>query len=615
MPAEVATIDVAELRGLLDRIAPLIAPADHATLTMLLNTHLGLLRELRESTATIARLRRLAGIESSEKTRVVLSRNKGSQNGSGPEGPSASEGDGSGVGSAPLGADPLITSSEGHRPGGDEAAAEGGPVTPPPPSSPPAPEPPPEEAEKTPEGHGRLGVSDYPDARHCPIPHESLRLGQSCPLCGKGKLYALEPAHWVRITGQPPLVAECTCLEQLRCSACGRSFTAKAPSEIATVGRIDVMAVAVIAHLRYLGGMPHHHLEHIQANLRTPLPASTQWEAVAEGFETIRPVLEELRREAAQGDVFFIDDTRGPVLEFMGKRRAALVKKGELPHPDRTGLFTTGVVSRRFLGHDVALFMTGRPHAGENLAEVLQCRDPGLELPILMADALASNTALGCAVVEAHCIAHARRYWVDQLQNHPQECTYFLTRLAVVFKVDAQSHADRLSAEQRLAVHQEHSQPVMDELKAWMERQFQQRLVEPNSGLGHAINYMLKRWETFTVFLRVPGAPLENNAAERALKAAIRHRRNSLFYRNARGARVGDGYMSVLYTAELCGENSFAYLVELLRHPDAVAQSPRDWLPWTYRATLARMAGGGPGDPSCARAGPLCAREGKRLAA
>jgi hypothetical protein len=156
MPAEVATIDVAELRGLLDRIAPLIAPADHATLTMLLNTHLGLLRELRESTATIARLRRLAGIESSEKTRVVLSRNKGSQNGLGPEGPSASEGDGSGVGSAPLGADPLITSSEGHRPGGEEAAAEGGPVTPPPPSSPPAPGPPGEEAEKTPEGHGRL---------------------------------------------------------------------------------------------------------------------------------------------------------------------------------------------------------------------------------------------------------------------------------------------------------------------------------------------------------------------------------------------------------------------------------------------------------------------------
>lgn len=617
MPAEVATIDVAELQGLLDRIAPLIALADHATLTMLLNTHLGLLRELRESTATLGRLRRLVGIMSSEKTRVVLGRDKGGQDATGPDRPSPSEGDGSGVGSvsAAGGADPVITSSEGHRPGGgDEATAEGGGVTQPP-SSPPVPEPPPDEAEKRRKGHGRLGVSDYPDARHCPIPHESLRLGQICPLCGKGRLFALEPAHWVRITGQPPLVAECTCLEQLRCSACGRTFTATAPSEIATGDRIDVMAVAVIGHLRYVGGMPHHRLERIQANLRTPLPASTQWEAVAAGYVIVHHVIEQLRWEAAQGDVIFVDDTHGPVLEFMGKRRAALVEKCELPNPDRTGLFTTGLVCRRWLGHDVALFMTGRQHAGENLAEVLERRDPALEPPILMSDALAANTPEECAVVQAHCIPHARRYWVDQLQNHPQECTYFLTRLALVFKVDTQSRADRLSAEQRLRLHQELSQPVMDELKAWMERQFEERRVEPNSGLGRAINYMLKRWETFTVFLRVPGAPLENNAAERALKAAIRHRRNSLFYRNARGASVGDGYMSVLYTAELNGENSFAYLVELLRHPDAVAKSPRDWLPWTYRATLVRMAGGGTAEHHPDRAGPLCAREDERPAA
>jgi hypothetical protein len=610
MAAGVATIDVAELQMLLDRIAPRIAPGDHEMLAQLLKTHLGLLRELRESTATLARLRRLVGIVSSEKTRSVLGRDKAGQDGSGPDRPSALEGDGSGAGngSAGPGAGAAIASSEGHR---AEPAFDGRPGIPPPP----APERPPAEAEKRRKGHGRLGVSDYPDARHCPIPHDALRVGQRCPLCGRGKLYALEPAHWVRIVGQPPLRAECRCLEELRCSACGRTFTAQAPPEIATGDRIDVTAVAITAHLRYLGGMPHHRLERIQANLRTPLPASSQWEAVAAGFEIVRHVVDELRQEAAQGDVFFVDDTRGPVLEFTGKRRAALVEQGELPNPKRTGLFTTGLVSRRFLGHEVALFTTSRQHAGENLTELLRLRGPGLERPILMADALAANTALGCPVLEAHCIPHARRYWVDQLENHPQECSYFLTRLALVFKVDAQSRADRLSIEERLALHQEHSQPVMDELKAWMERQFQERLVEPNSGLGQAINYMLKRWDTFTLFLRVKGAPLENNTAERALKMAIRHRRNSLFYRNPHGARVGDGYMSVLYTAELNGENSFAYLVELLRHADAVAQSPRDWLPWTYRATLARIAGGGAGDPSSARAGPLSAREDERPAA
>jgi hypothetical protein len=203
-----------------------------------------------------------------------------------------------------------------------------------------------------------------------------------------------------------------------------------------------------------------------------------------------------------------------------------------------------------------------------------------------MCDALASNTAEGCTVVEAHCIPHARRYWVDQLQNHPQQCTYVLTRLALVFKVEAQSRADRLCAEERLRLHREQSQPGMDELKAWMERQFEQRLV---LGQQHGRK-----------------SAQDGNPSPPQLA----------LLRNARGARVGDGYMSVLYTAELNGENSFVYLVALLRHPDAVAKTPRDWLPWTYRATLARIADSGAGErPNSARAGPPSAREDERPAA
>ena len=71
---------------------------------------------------------------------------------------------------------------------------------------------------------------------------------------------------------------------------------------------------------------------------------------------------------------------------------------------------------------------------------------------------------------------------------------------------------------------------------------------------------------------------------------AIRHRRSSLFYRSERGAEIGDLFMSLIYTAELRGENPFDYLTEVLRHEQAAAASPADWLPWTYRATLARLA-------------------------
>ena len=123
-----------------------------------------------------------------------------------------------------------------------------------------------------------------------------------------------------------------------------------------------------------------------------------------------------------------------------------------------------------------------------------------------------------------------------------------------------------------------------------MRAQFDEKRIEPNSGMGTAINYMLKRWSKFTLFLRVPGAPLTNNITERALKAAIRHRNNSLFYLTQHGAEVGDTYMSIIYTARINGANPFDYLTTLLGHAREVAQTPAEWMPWSYRDTLARLA-------------------------
>jgi hypothetical protein len=115
-------------------------------------------------------------------------------------------------------------------------------------------------------------------------------------------------------------------------------------------------------------------------------------------------------------------------------------------------------------------------------------------------------------------------------------------------------------------------------------------LVEPNSALGDAISCLLKYWEKLTLFLRVPGAPLDNNIRERALKKAILHRKNALFYKTCRGAHVGDIFMSLIYTCELCGTNPFDYLTELERHADRAASNPRNWMPWNYRETLDHLS-------------------------
>ena len=106
--------------------------------------------------------------------------------------------------------------------------------------------------------------------------------------------------------------------------------------------------------------------------------------------------------------------------------------------------------------------------------------------------------------------------------------------------------------------------------------------------MGKALNYILRHWDRLTLFLRQPDAPLTNNACERQLKLAIRYQKNSYFYRNARGAEVGDVYMALTYTAMLNEKSPVHYLTALLEHPEAIAEDPEAWLPWNYEATLAR---------------------------
>ena len=122
-------------------------------------------------------------------------------------------------------------------------------------------------------------------------------------------------------------------------------------------------------------------------------------------------------------------------------------------------------------------------------------------------------------------------------------------------------------------------------LQAWLRAQFAEKKVEPNSGLGEAITYLLKHWDPLMLFLRKAGAPLDNNICERALKKAILHRKNSLFYKTRNGAQVGDLYMSLIHTCELNGANPFDYLAELQNHATELAQHPAAWMPWNYRET------------------------------
>jgi len=176
------------------------------------------------------------------------------------------------------------------------------------------------------------------------------------------------------------------------------------------------------------------------------------------------------------------------------------------------------------------------------------------------------------------------------VENFPEECRYVLETLGGVYHYDALAREQKLSAEERLRFHQEQSGPLMTGLHEWMEAQLAEHKTEPNSGLGKAITYLLNHWSKLTLFLRRPGAPLDNNIVERALKKAILNRRNALFYKTLNGAQVGDLFMSVIHTCELNGANPFDYLTELQRHAEELKHNPSEWMPWNYRETLARLA-------------------------
>jgi transposase len=447
---------------------------------------------------------------------------------------------------------------------------------------------PPEAPKDKPNGHGRTPASAYTGATRVAVAHPALKHGGTCPECPKGKVYAQkEPRPLVRIVGQAPLAATVYNLEQLRCNACGQMFTAPEPEGVGPQ-KYDETAAAMIAQLKYGSGVPFNRIENLEKRMGVPLPAATQWEIVEEAAVLLKPALEEFIRQAAQGELFHNDDTHVVILRIERP-----------PGDERTGVFTSAVVAvvREPPGAEgaperrIALYFSGRQHAGENLGDVLKRRAAELGPAIQMSDALSRNVpklSAGVELLLANCMTHGRRQFVEVAGNFPAECRFVLETLGGVYANDAVAREQKMTPVARLDFHRQHSQSLMEELERWMREQFSERKVEPNSGLGKAITYMQRHWKALTLFLRQAGAPLDNNICERALKLVVLHRKNALFYRTLNGAHVGDLFMSLIHTCALNSINSFDYLVELMRHAAEVAANPREWMPWCCRATLGR---------------------------
>ncbi len=551
-------IEEAEVERLIEQAQQgILDAAGQKRIVPLLRTLVWLQRTLFETRISLSKLKKvLFGKRTEKSTRKSQNPPSGSSDSGKGAGETPPDGD---LAHPPVGSEDTPADSPSDTHAGEGSSAGGG-------------------SKPQPRGHGRLGAADYPGAEHIFCPHDQYRTGDRCPECARGRLYPSRPLVRLRFDGQPLAKVTHFDLEQLRCGACGALFAAQLPPEAGSkTYAVSLKVNLAVAH--YHMGLPFKRIESFQRLLGMPLPDATQWELVEQVADSGYPVYEQLKRLGAQQTLVYQDDTGARVMSMIKENRAE-------PPPERKGMYTTAL---QFEGeHAICLYLTGRRHAGENLDAILAHRDPDLPPIQWMSDGLAANTPTQHKdrALDISCLIHGRRQFVDIDDFFPNECTRVIDAIAAIYKHEAHCKEQQLTPEQRLAYHQAHSREVMDELKSWMGQQFEDKQVEPNSRLGGAFKYLLKRWDALTRFLHILGAPLDNNTAERALKIILRYRKNSLFYANEHGAYVGDVLTSLIETCRLAGVNPLNYLSALMENRSAVFADPGAWLPWNYRDNL-----------------------------
>lgn len=425
-------------------------------------------------------------------------------------------------------------------------------------------------------GHGRMGFAVYKNAQHITVAHNTYKAGDNCPeKCG-GKLYPLAPGHVTRIVGNPPITVNVYEVSKLRCSSCTMVFTADLPPGVSKE-KYDYATKAQIAVQKYFMGSPFYRQQDYYAMLESPIADATQFELCEQVADAGYRVVGALEKIAANAELVHFDDTHAKILSVIAQNKA-----NEDQEP--IGTHTTGIIAKTSDEKTIALFYTGTHHAGENLTALLQHRVDDKEKIVAMCDALAANMPKSLQAIICNCMGHGFRKFRDLLDYFPEICLHVMQELSRVYEFDEQTKD--MSKLERLAFHREHSKPIMLKLHTYLKKQLADKLVEPNSSLGKVIKYMLKHWKRLRRFLTTPGAPIDNNIVERALKIPIRNRKNAMFYKTLHGATIGNILISLIYTAKLANINPIEYLVALQENKSAVHKNPEEWVSWQYKETL-----------------------------
>ena len=440
--------------------------------------------------------------------------------------------------------------------------------------------------------HGRTAASDYTGLPIEPVSHTDEKISSgSCPDCANcdsdGKLYPLPPSSVIMLESQPLISGTHYQLERSRCRLCNKYFTADLPSHHQGQSKYTHSCYTQIAIWHYYAGVPFKRLEMLQQAQGVPLSDATQYDLMKTMYEdVIDVVVGELRQEAADSTTLFFDDTSATIVEQIIENKKAETKK------DKSSIHATALLAENN-GNKICLFDTGTEPAGKSMKKLLKLlkQRKSTKKFITMSDASPVNfedleDSLMVKWIISLCLVHSRRKFNELLTDEDQDIQLVLDIMSKVYQNERHCKQNNLNDDERLAYHQKHSGPVMAALYTWLNNLILHKEVEPNSRFGKAILYLLKRWEHFTLFLKAPGIPLDNNPCEQTVKVLIRYRNNSKIYRTFFGATIGDAYMSLIHTAILAKVNIFDYLNSLQDHKDKVNVNPKRWLPWNYKQKL-----------------------------
>jgi transposase len=337
--------------------------------------------------------------------------------------------------------------------------------------------------------------------------------------------------------------------QKYRCSCNGAVVTAPGPGKLTPGGRYSPEFAVHLAEAKYLDHLPLERQARAMGRKGLGIDSQTLWDQLVALARHLHPTYGALCEKVLTSSVIFMDETHWRLMDCDGSHR-----------------WWTWCVA----AEDAAAYWIRDHRSTDAAAQVL-----GGYAGVLMSDGYAVYEALARGspeITPVHCWAHVRRKFIEAESSYPQECQRAIGWIGELYAVerdvprlprDAPPEARAQAQALRRRLRAERSRGIIEALRNWAYELKPATL--PQSSLGKALDYMLSLWPGLTRFLADPRVPLDNNAAERALRGVVVGRKNHYGSHSKRGAEVAAICYTLFETAKLAGVDPHRYVIEATR--------------------------------------------------